>query len=58
MQKSQNKSVEKAPEISERKKFLINLYNNYKAELKKVNQYLTSLNHNLKIVKILLKEEK
>lgn len=50
MNKNQNKNV-KEPEISAEKKYLINLYNTNKDEIKRVNQYLGALNHNIKIIK-------
>ncbi|KKL90522.1 hypothetical protein LCGC14_1903800 [marine sediment metagenome] len=45
-------------DISENKKFLINIYNNNKVEIKKVKQYLNNLNHNQKIIKEIINEVK
>jgi septin family protein len=61
MDKNQNKTVNKSakkPEISEEKEYLIRLYNNTKAEIKKVNQYLSALNHDIKTIKKLLEDVK
>ena len=61
MNKNQNKTVKKAPEkpkISEEKEYLIKLYNNNKDEIKKVNHYLSALNHDIKIIKKLLEDVK
>ena len=57
MNKNQNKAPEK-PKISEEKQFLMKLYNNNKTEIKKVNEYLSVLNHNIKIIKKLLEDVK
>ena len=56
MNKNANKN--KPITISENKKFLINTYNNNKVEIKKVREYLNSLNHNQKIIKQLINEVK
>ena len=53
-----NKNIKKQPVFSEEKAFLIHLYNNTKAEIKKANKYLAAFNHNLKIIKILLSKVK
>ena len=53
-----NKNVKKQPVFSEEKAFLIRVYNNTKAEIKRSNTYIAALNHNLKSIKILLKKVK
>lgn len=45
-----NKQSLKNKPIDENLRFLINLLNNTKNEIKKVNQYLQGLNHNKKII--------
>ena len=49
---------ERKDHISEEMMFLRNLFNNTRKEITKVNAYLGSLNHNLKIIKKLLEEVK
>lgn len=56
IKKSENQA-KNGPKLSENKQFLVNLYNNTKLEIKKVNSYLANLNHNLKIIKNLIKKE-
>jgi len=51
-----NKSQDNIPKISENKQFLLELYNNSKNEIKKVNAYLNQLHHNQKIIKQLINE--
>ncbi len=65
MNKNANKNIEnnkfnknKPVTISENKEFLTNTYNNNKVEIKKVKEYLNSLNHNQKIIKQIINEVK
>ncbi len=46
------------PEISENKTFLIKQYNSLVAEIKKISEYLSLLNHDFRIIKQLLNEVK
>ena len=56
--KNSRNQAKKGEKLSENKQFLVNLYDNTKLEIKKVNSYLANLNHRLRIIKELFKEVK